>query len=502
MAVIYLSSVDGSDSDNGSTWALAKATLAAALTAAGAGGTVYVDHAHAETQTAAMTLTSPGTAASPVTVLCVDRTGNPEPPTALATTATVSTTSTGALNFGAGYTYSYGVTYTTALNLNFTATTDCFWKIEQGGLSITGASSASRIVTGSTASAHNERFLHLLNATLTLSHVSQRFNCLGTPILWEGGALAGSAPAVLFDLINQGYAQIIDVVGVDLSTQGSGDALVGFGNATQGYGRVTFLGCKLGSSVAAATGTGTGQAGTEIRLINSDSADTNHRYHYQVYQGTITSETTIKRTGGASDGVTGFSRKFVTTANSKFYSPLCGPWFKFWNETPGSVTVEIETVTDNVTLTNAEAWVDVQYMGTSGFPLGLFANDRAADILATPANQTSSSETWTTTGLGTPVKQKMAVTFTTAERGWVMARLCVAKASTTVYACPKILASSYKQTMDPDGSIHNAVKLPTEAQVEDGEFFGADGTEFEGTFVGGGGPAPLASGAFHQQWVR
>ena len=36
MADIYLSSVDGSDSDDGSTWALAKATLAAALTAAGA----------------------------------------------------------------------------------------------------------------------------------------------------------------------------------------------------------------------------------------------------------------------------------------------------------------------------------------------------------------------------------------------------------------------------------------------------------------------------------
>ncbi len=70
MAVIYLRSTDGSDADNGSTWALAKATLAAALTAAGAGGTVYVSQVHAETQAGAMTLTSPGTEASPVRVIC------------------------------------------------------------------------------------------------------------------------------------------------------------------------------------------------------------------------------------------------------------------------------------------------------------------------------------------------------------------------------------------------------------------------------------------------
>jgi len=115
MADIYLSSVDGSDGDDGSTWALAKATLAAALTAAGAGGTVYMDNAHAETQASDMTLASPGTAASPTRVLCVDRTGNPQPPTALATTGAVTTTGNTKIIFGAGsYTYYYGITFTAA----------------------------------------------------------------------------------------------------------------------------------------------------------------------------------------------------------------------------------------------------------------------------------------------------------------------------------------------------------------------------------------------------
>jgi len=99
-AVVYLRSSDGNNADSGATWALAKATLAdtggtGALTAAGAGGTVYVSDNHAETQATTMTLASPGTAASPVRIICVDDAA--EPPTARAITATVSTTGPAAL---------------------------------------------------------------------------------------------------------------------------------------------------------------------------------------------------------------------------------------------------------------------------------------------------------------------------------------------------------------------------------------------------------------------
>src|SRR3990167_9027284 len=90
MATLYVRSTDGSDADTGATWALAKASLAGAFAAASAGDTIYVSQVHAETQASAMTLTSPGTAASPVRVLCVNDAA--EPPTALATTATVTTT--------------------------------------------------------------------------------------------------------------------------------------------------------------------------------------------------------------------------------------------------------------------------------------------------------------------------------------------------------------------------------------------------------------------------
>lgn len=102
------------------------------------------------------------------------------------------------------------------------------------------------------------------------------------------------------------------------------------------------------------------------------------------------------------------------------------------------MTATIEVITDNVTLTDGECWLEIQYLGTSGVPLGSFLSDAKADVLATAANQTTSSETWTTTGLTTPVKQYLRVTFTPQEKGFVHAVVKLAKASTTVYVCPKL----------------------------------------------------------------
>jgi hypothetical protein len=444
MATIYLSSVDGNNADDGSTWALAKATLAAALTAAGAGGTVYVDDAHAETQASAMTLPTVGTAASPVSVLCVSRASG-APPTALATTAKVSTTGLNNHLTVVGCLDIHGVEFSAGDGANAA-------RVIFSGNGVTLRNCKLTLANTNAASfiQNSIGIAEIFDCTFTFGHVSQTINLgASTKTLIHGGVLAGSVPASLFSSLNN--IGVVECRGLDLSPLGSNTIVTTAGSVGA---QIHFANCKLGSSAVVSSGAFTNRMGV-VSLVNSDSADTNYRYHLAKCQGTITQETTIVRTGGASDGVTGFSREFVSSANSKFFSPLVGPWFKFWNQTPGSVTVEVEIVTDNVTLTDAEAWVEVEYQGTSGFPLSLFASDRAADVLATPANQTTSTETWTTTGLTTPVKQKLAATFTTAETGWVMARVMLAKASTTLYACPKILSTSARQVMLDDGTILN-----------------------------------------------
>jgi hypothetical protein len=68
-------------------------------------------------------------------------------------------------------------------------------------------------------------------------------------------------------------------------------------------------------------------------------------------------------------------------------------------------------------------------------------DDAMADVLATAASQASSSATWTTTGMSNANKQQLSVTFTPQEKGLIIARVCVAKSSYTLYVDPELQVS-------------------------------------------------------------
>lgn len=116
---------------------------------------------------------------------------------------------------------------------------------------------------------------------------------------------------------------------------------------------------------------------------------------------------------------------------------LRSPEIMVWNDTTGSSkTLTIEILHDNATaLKDNEVWVDAIYLGSSSYPLGTLVSD-GASFVATAANQTTSSATWTTTGMSNPNKQKLSVTFTPQLKGFVIARVIVAKASYTLYVDP------------------------------------------------------------------
>lgn len=225
------------------------------------------------------------------------------------------------------------------------------------------------------------------------------------------------------------------VRGVDLSNLASKN-LVDI--STSSYGTYDFENCKLGASTAITTGTHQGIGAQVVRAVNCDPGDTNYKYTKVSYEGTITDETTIVLTGGASDGTTAMSRKMVSSANVKFYNPLLSDRIIIWNDSPGSHTATIEVVSDGVTFKDDELWGEVESLNSSGFSQSTFTNDRKTDVLATAANQDTSSVTWTTTGLSSPTKQKLVVSFTTAEKGPIAVRVALAKATSTVYVDPLV----------------------------------------------------------------
>ena len=435
----YVRSTDGSDADSGLTWALAKATIAGAAAVMAAGERCWLSQVHAETQATNMTITSPGTATAPCEFLC----GNDaaEPPTALATTATVSTTGNTTISFN-GFAYFQGITFNlgsgsgagdldlrTAASAGFIFENCAFVFVEtgSGGMEIGSSSTGSALVG-----------VLFQNCSVTFAGTGQAIKVRGR-FVWRKGSIAGATlPTTLFAGALSIGAMDAELIGVDLSVLGSGKNLVDVSVISSGC--IIFSNCKLGASVAVTTGTPGGSTGLRVLLDNCDSADTNYRMQRHQYEGDVYSETTIVRTGGASDGTTGLSHKYVSSASSKFYAPLYGPDLVIWNDIVGaSQTVTAEILHDSVTaLTDAEVWLETEYLGTTGFPLSLFANDRAADILATPANQTASSATWTTTGMTNPNKQKLVTTQTPQEKGYYRCRVALAKASHTVYADPML----------------------------------------------------------------
>lgn len=439
MANIYVRSTDGNDADDGSTWALAKATLAGALVIATASDIIWVSQDHAESAAGAKTLTFPTTPG--LRILCGN--DSAEPPTALATTASITTTGNNAITIPSGFAYVYGVIFNSGTGNS--AASDLliagaalakgmvFESCQFNNLS-TSASADPKI--GAPASANNDDdLLTFINSSFSFGSTGQTIFAQYGRLIFQGITLTGaSAPSTLFTLLAN--------VGTDMTIEGSDLSGLAFTNmfdvTAAGTIKVTLRNTKLPASITVVTGTNPGPGGPLVRMHNCDSADTNYRFAEHSFEGSIVNETTIVRTGGASDGTTPIAWKMVSSAGTLFWHPLQSPEIVRWNEAVGSpLTVTVEFVHDSVTnAQDDEIWLEVEYLGTSGTPLGIRASDRMTNILSTPADQADSSEAWTTTGLANPNTRKLSVSITPQEKGFIHARVMVANPSTTYYIDP------------------------------------------------------------------
>ncbi len=257
---------------------------------------------------------------------------------------------------------------------------------------------------------------------------------MGDFVIQGGSVVFGaSVPTTLFISIP---ASLL-LVGVDLSGAGSGKTLIG---ASAPGGNTSMLNCKLGASVTvAATPTTLNQ---ETYLIISDSANTNYRSEKYSYTGTQTTETTIVRTGGASDGTTPISWKVVPTANSKWTLPFeCIP-ITIWNNTitPSTFTVTVfGTSSGGSVPDNATVWIDVEGLGTASFPLGTITTTTKADNLATAGSGTADgSSTW---GGGVTPFKIVTSAITMQSKGYlnITVKVVTSAGTPTIYIDPLVV---------------------------------------------------------------
>lgn len=397
-----------------------------------AGDTFYVSNNHAETQASAITLTGPGTAASPCSIICVTDTA--APPTAQNTTATISTTGANSILFS-GYYYFYGVIFqagsaaNTASIISIVSTSHVGY-FESCTFTLNNTSNSSVIKFGVQTS-NLDSYNRLKNCTFIFGNSPQSIQTQLSTLEIEGGTIAGTGtiPATVF---GPGNFANMKVRGVDLSTVNTNL----FNIAVTTNCTVEMQNCKLNASAAKVSGTVVSQGGCKAFIHNSDSSGTNYMKYEQDYQGSIQSETTVVRTGGQSDGTTSLSYKIVTSANAKFIMPYRCLELTAWVDTTGSSHTATVYVTSNNTLTNGDMWVEVEYPTNSGNPQSAFADSRKTNVLAAASNLTSDGSTW---GGSTTTQQSIAVSFTNNLKGYVKVRIYVAKASQTVYIDGKVV---------------------------------------------------------------
>lgn len=450
MAIVYLRSTDGNDADDGSTWALADATLAASIVAAGAGGTSFVSDNHAETQASSLSIVSSGIPSNPAVILCVDDTGDPEPPTALAITAAITTTGASAMSI-AGSFYCYGVTFNvgtggTAADFNFDLNNaDDIQFFEKCIFKILTTNQNAQLIIGSNNNALNGKMVWK-DVDILMSHTGSEI-LMYVNLHWIGGSWlsGGTIPTggIFISGGNNRHDHLL-VENVDLSQIGASSELVDVGNINGNY---IFRNCLLSASLGGfTTGAFPGPSGAKVIIENCDSGDTNYKFEHISYEGNVREETTIIRTGGASDSDTGFSMEMVSSANTAYpLIPLESLEIPVRIDSVGSsLAITVEIVHDSQgsgagsDLQDDEIGLHVSFSDTLNSTQYTLNTSEKADYLAAATDYANSSETWTTTGLTTPVKQTLTVTMTPEEKGYYVIKVLLYKASSTVFVCPKV----------------------------------------------------------------
>src|SRR6185437_3469075 len=121
-------------------------------------------------------------------------------------------------------------------------------------------------------------------------------------------------------------------------------------------------------------------------------------------------------------------------------------WRAVWVDTATSKTLTWNYVADtNVAagqgagtgfaFQNNQVYIEAVYLGSASNPLGTIVSSAPA-YGATATDNAAGSASWTTTGLTTPKVGSCTLTFTTGMKGPMLARICVAPASKTIYADP------------------------------------------------------------------
>jgi hypothetical protein len=442
MATYYVDD-GGSATDPYDTWAKAATSLSALddAKALASGDIIYIGHDHVcqFTHAANRTITGP-TGGLPCVI--ISATQGSDPPTYQASTTNQIDTSEGAYSITFDGCFSlYGVRIKSGANINCNPDSNetCLFS------SCTFAPGANNFVGFGGFGGQNRA----INCTFDLT--ADATTVRTGHFMGDGGQ--GSLCEIIGGTVtNPGYrtgvlvlcgaAQKFDVSGFDFSgfTNGTTPAVVSQSNVA----RLVFNNCLTAATWLPVASSA--RNSYEAAFYNCGSADAATGLLHYTRNGDVSSSTAIYRSGGASVETESTSWLVTTQSGCNTYEPYKSPYIYGLVSSTGSKTFDLYITNDTADFTDAEVWLEVEYLGTADEAQWALASDQRATITTTAAAQTDDTgSTWNGSGPAFTYKQKLSVTATVNETGQYRARVCVGVASIAssryFYVDPKIAVS-------------------------------------------------------------
>lgn len=372
-----------------SAWAAPHARLANA-SASGwtfAGQNVYVGSNHAETQATAITMSFAGTVSAPTSLICTPTTSAPPTTSATGASVTVSANAQLTINDGGSQVLQLsGIAFSSAGSMTIMDDSGTWLLVCAAcSFSLTGVSGGIGI--GYT---NGQGIIQLRDGcSISLASTVQDVNLAGCQFIWKGGTcvMGGSlsATASIFNT-NGGVTAFIE--GVDFTSVEA--------HSIATYSSTAYFcikDCSLRSGLLLATNPANGSG--VIDGMRNDSAGTNYQIEHHTGTGDCVTNTSIVRTGGASDGATPVSH-FATTIATLNIVPFDSIPLNIWNT--------VLSTNRNVTLyglantpampTNAQFWFDVAYQGSASAALATVATGNPNGLGTTPSALTADTSAW------------------------------------------------------------------------------------------------------------
>ena len=449
MATYFVSNA-GSNTAPYDTEAKAATTLAviAALPWA-ATDIVKISSTHVESTAGAVSYTFPTTPGMQVVSVAFNGSGTG----AAAAGASVSVSGNFSLTLSAGFVYGFGIIFqasnanNTAADFNVGGAAAAVGQVWESCSFVNRSVNASATFAIGSTSPVGQQTFKFINCSYNAGDVARICSLRSGTFEFIGLTLIGTAPTTVFQFAAS-LPNYSTFTGCDLS----GVAWTNLFNvAAATTANVLLAQCELVSGFTVATGS-FGVPGVEIVLVDCNSGDVNYYYRKDCWQGTVLADNTVYLTGSG-DGINAVSLLVGANQNSFIY-PLALPPFVFFNSTLGAMTTTVEIANNSATtFTNAQIWQETLAKVTSGSPLGTWnVADRVASVIATPANQDSSTTPWT--GSVSSFQKLVSGSLTPAEVGQITVQVYIAS-TTTCYVSPKVLSGSAAQWLNLSGQYVN-----------------------------------------------